>query len=53
MRKGDELWLMEYNGKCGKLQRKSKPKKIFKGGLREYWLNCGCIIVCDRCVFVL
>jgi hypothetical protein len=37
-----------YRGKEG-----LKTKKIFKGGLREYWLICGCIVICDRCVFVL
>jgi hypothetical protein len=36
-----------YRGKEG-----LEPEKTFKGGLQKYWLNCGCVIVCDRCVCV-
>jgi hypothetical protein len=37
-----------YTGKEG-----LKQEKIFKGGLREYWLSCGWVVVCDRCVILL
>jgi hypothetical protein len=37
-----------YRGKEG-----LKPKKIFKGGLRDLRSTCGWIVVCDMYVIVL
>jgi hypothetical protein len=47
---------MEYNGKRWKIMEEKRglnKRKYSKGGLWDYRLSCGWLVVCDRCVIVL